>query len=107
MNHKSILAVLAALFCAGLISSISTFHSYIVFYPELFYACIFAVLVIVCIVFFCCEDRAAEKHKRQSFVKVVDQHMFISKKEPITLRQRKNLFMRVSIIALLVFFKRK
>lgn len=107
MNHKSILAVLAALFCAGLISSISTFHSYIVFYPEFFYACVFAVLVIACIVFFCGEDRAVKKHKRPSFVKVVDQHMFISKKEPVTLRQRKNLFMRVSIIALLGFFRKK
>ena len=107
MNHKSILMLIASFFVCGLLSSVISSKLYLLFYPELFYTCVFAVLVIVCIVFFCSEDRAAKKHKRPSFVKVIDQHMFISKKEPVTLRQRKNLFMRVSIIALLGFFRKK
>jgi hypothetical protein len=101
MNHKSILAAIAGLFCLGLVSSISSFHSYIFVCPEIFYACLFAILVIVCIVFFWSDNRIAAKNKKPGLVKVVDKSMFICKNEPVSLSKRKNLFLRVSIIAML------
>lgn len=105
MNHKSILTVIAGLFSLGLLSSVLSSDSYLVFYPELFYVAVFALLVVACIVFFKRDDRMVAKNKRPSYVKVIDQNMFIGKKS--VHRSRKNLFLRVSIITLLSVFKRK
>lgn len=107
MNHKSILAAIAGLFCLGLVSSISSFHSYIFVCPEIFYACLFAILVIVCIVFFWSDNRIAAKNKKPGLVKVVGKSMFICKREQLSLNKRRNLFLRVSFIAVLVAFKKK
>ena len=105
VNHKSILTVIAGLFSLGLLSSILSSDFYVVFYPELFYVAVFALLVVVCIVFFKRDDRMVAKNKRPSYVNVIDQDMFIGKKS--VHRSRKNLFLRVSIITLLSVFKRK
>lgn len=99
MNHKSILMLIASFFVCGLLSSVISSKLYLLFYPEFFYAFMFALLVIVCIVFFKRDDRMVAKNRRQSFVKVIDQNMFICKSPAH--RSRKGLFLRVSIIALL------
>ncbi len=99
MNHKSILMLIASFFICGLLSSVISSKLYLLFYPELFYAFMFALLVIVCIVFFKCDDRMVAKNKRQSFVKVIDQNMFICKSQAP--RSRKSLFLKVSIITML------
>lgn len=104
MNHKSILGIIAGLFGAGLLTSILSSHAYVLFYPEIFYGTVFALLVISCIVFFKRNDRMVAKNKRQSLVNVVDSDVFIGKR--ITRRPGKNLLLRVSIITLLGFFKR-
>ena len=105
VNHKSILTVIAGLFSLGLLSSIVSSGSHLIFYPELFYVIVFSVLVVVCIVFFKRDDHMVIKNKRPSYVKVIDQNMIISKKP--FLHPRKNLFLRVSIITLLGMFKIK
>ena len=105
VKHKSILVLIAALFSCGLLSSIISSKFYLVFYPEILYATVFALLVIACIVFFKRDDHMVAKNKRQSFVKVIDQDMFLFKKPDR--RSRKSLFLRVSIITMLGAFKRK
>lgn len=105
MNHKNILTVISGLFILGLLSSILSSDSYVVLYPELFYFVVFAVLVVVCIVFFKRDDRMVAKSKRPGYVKVIDQNIYIGKKS--IHRSQRNLFLRVSIITLLGVFKRK
>lgn len=105
MNHKKILALIAALFGCGLLSSVASSKISVVFYPEIFYALMFAALVIFCIGFFMRDDRMVAKNKRQSFVKVIDRDMFISKRA--NPQARKTLFLKVSIIAILGVLKRK
>ena len=105
MNHKKILILIAALFGCGLLSSVASSKISVVFYPEIFYALMFAALVITCIVFFIRDDRMVAKNRRQSYVKVIDQNMFISKKT--NPRSKRTLFLKVSIIAIVGLFKRK
>ena len=105
MNHKSVFASITGLFVIGLFSSVVTSVSSSVFYPEIFYAAVFAVLVVTCIVFFKRDDRMVTKNKRQSLVRVIDKNMFIGRS--MMRRSRNTLFLRVSIITLLGYFKRK
>lgn len=105
MNHKSILTLIAALFGCGLLSSVASSKISVVFYPEIFYALMFVVLVVFCIGFFMRDDRMVTKNKRQSFVKVIDRDMFICKRS--NPQARKTLFLKVSIIAILGVLKRK
>lgn len=105
MNHKKILILIAALFACGLLSSVASSKISVVFYPEIFYALMFVALVIACIIFFMRDDRMVAKNKRQSFVKVIDRDMFISKKS--NPQAKKTLFLKVSIIAILGLLKRK
>ena len=105
MNHKKILILIAALFGCGLLSSIISSKVSVVFYPEFFYTFMFAALVITCIVFFIRDDRMVAKNRRQSYVKVIDQNMFISKKT--NPRSKKTLFLKVSIIAIIGLFRKK
>ena len=101
MNHKSIMFGLAGVFCLGILSSIVSIFSKLNFYPEIFYAAIFALMAIICILFFKHEDILAAKNKRSGYVKVVDQNMIIGNEKNV---QRKKLFLRVSIIAWLSKF---
>ena len=80
MSHKSIVSVLAGLFCLGVATSI-LFLSNVIFYPEFFYALFFAILVLVCIVFFRWADKGPRKNKKQDLVKVVDSDVFIFRSE--------------------------
>ena len=105
MNHKKILILIAALFGCGLLSSVASSKISVIFYPEIFYALMFAALVIFCIGFFMRDDRMVAKNKRQSFVKVIDRDMFISKRA--NPQSGKTLFLKVSIIAILGLLKRK
>lgn len=114
MSHKSIVSMLAGLFCLGVATSV-LFFSNVIFYPEFFYALIFALLVIGCIVFFKREDRVSVTKKRPGRVKVADsgvvffggrgyaEKLAAGKKA----KAQKNLFLKVSIIALVSFFKSK
>ena len=101
MTHKSILFGLAGVFCLGILSSIATFFSRLNFYPEVFYALIFAFMAIVCILFFKYEDTLEAKNTRSGYVKVVDQNMIIGNEKNM---QKKKQFLRVSIIAWLAKF---
>ena len=105
MNHKSVLAVIAGLFGIGLLSLVLSSNIHVLFYPELFYIGLFAVLVISCIVFFKHEACMAAKNKRQSLLNVIDSNLYIGKRT--ARRPGKNLLLRVSIITLLGVFKRK
>ena len=105
MNHKKILILIAALFGCGLLSSVASSKISVIIYPEIFYALMFVALVIFCIGFFMRDDRMVAKNKRQSFVKVIDRDMFISKRA--NPQARKTLFLKVSIIAILGLLKRK
>ena len=98
MNHKSVIRALAALFCVGIGASMLMFFVSLPLNPGFVFVAIFVSLIISCIIFFKTEDRVKAENKRAGYVKVIGQNMIISKKRTVS---RKNLFLRVSIIALL------
>lgn len=103
MSHKSIVSVLAGFFCLGVATSV-LFLSNVFFYPELFYALFFVIMIIICIVFFRCADKVVPDSKKTKLVKVEDSNVFLFGRNA---ESHKSLFLKVSIIALTGFFKKK
>ena len=103
MSHKSIIFVLAGLFCLGVGTSI-LFLSNIIFYPEFIYALFFLFMVIACIVFFRCTDKISTDSKKAKLVKVEDSNVFLFGSNA---KSHKSLFLKVSIITLTGFFKKR
>jgi len=105
MNHKSIMRLLAALFSITLLTSLFTFSFTKSFIPEFFFALFFALMVLASIFFFQRDARLKASGKGKRLVRVINQQVFIGRS--YNLNKRKNLFLRVSIITLLGFFKKK
>ena len=103
MSHKSIIFVLAGLFCLGVGTSI-LFLSNVIFYPEFLYALFFAQMIIACIVFFRFADKASHNNKKSNLINVVDSDVFLFGSKS---KSRKSLFLKVSIIAMLGVFRKK
>ena len=102
MSHKSIVSVLAGLFCLGVVTSI-LFLSNVIFYPEFIYALFFLFIIIACIVFFRCTDKMSTDSKKAKLVKVEDSNVFFFGSNA---KSHKSLFLKVSIIALNVFLRK-
>ncbi len=105
MNHKSIMRLLAASFSFAIFISLISFSASHYFCPELFFTIFFAVMVIVSIIFFQRDARLNASNKKAGLVKVINQKLYIGRHPYI--RKRSSLFLRVSIITLLGFFKKK
>ena len=103
MSHKSIIFVLAGLFCLGVGTSI-LFLSNVIFYPEFIFALFFLFMIIACIVFFRCTDKMSTDSKKAKLIKVEDSNVFLFGSNE---KSHKSLFLKVSIITLAGFFKKR
>ena len=99
MSHKSILSVLSVLFCLSISNSVFSLNSSFHFLPEIFFIVLFAILIFTCILFFFREDKIFSKNDKKSFIQVNDKNMIIGRHADIS--KRKDLFLKVSIIAFL------
>lgn len=79
MSHKSIIKLFAVLFLFCLLDTILQFHSQPSVYPEILFSILFALLSVVCIIFFKSEDAFLEKNERYNYIEIFDQNMIIHK----------------------------
>lgn len=79
MSHKGIIKLFAVLFICCQLDTIFQFHSQPSVYPEILFSILFALLSVVCIIFFKSEDAFLEKNKRYNCIEIFDQNVIIHK----------------------------
>ena len=103
MNHKNFFRALTGLFAFAIFNSVLSFYTNLIFFPEILFIAVFAMLTVLCIWFFKREEQVAAKNRNKGFVKVINQNMIIYRRK--NSQRKKSLILRVSIIALFSWFK--